>query len=263
MYDDHGEELFGHDGRHKPPRADLLTADGWGDSRGRLAYSYMNRQQEQNYSEYAIRTMGMMPTGYVIVNAKDVAYDKDTALKVGHNRVAIPVKEYARQRRLTLSEQWELLNPRWAGTYFGIGKQDFFCNKRPSLNDAITNAIYAGEMQSFMQRFWTADDGHSLAIERLQRRADTLNAQADDLFDEVMTLKSKIRKIESDIHYGWYSKYHLDGFNAHEYLQAKKDKLFIMEGDMNELRAKAKKITDYIQSITFNEIKICKQHEHH
>ena len=260
MYDD---ELFGHDGRYKPPLPNLLTEDGWGNSRGRLAYSYLNRQQESNYSEYALATMGLMPEGYVIVNAKDVEYDPETALKVGHNRVAIPVKEYAMQRRLTLSEQWELLNPRWAGTYFGVGKQDAFCNKRPNLSDAITNAVYAGETESFMQRFWTAAEGHWPAVERLQRRADTLNAQADDLFDEVMTLKSKIRKIESDIRYGWYSKYHLDGLNVHEYLQAKKDELFIMEGDMNELRAKAKKITDYIQSITFNENQVCKQHGHH
>ena len=92
MYDDHGQELFGHDGRYKPPLPNLLTEDGWGGSHGRLAYSSLNRSQESNYSEYALATMGIMPEGYIIVNAKDVDVNHETALKVGHHRVAIPVK---------------------------------------------------------------------------------------------------------------------------------------------------------------------------
>lgn len=251
MYDDHGQELFGQDGRYHPPLPNLLTEDGWGNSRGRLAYSYLNRQQETNYSEYALATIGLMPEGYVIVNAKDVEYNPDTALKVAHNRVAIPVKDYARQRRLTLAEQWELMNPRWVGTYFGVGKQDAFCNKRPNLSEAITNSVLADKSDSFMQQFWTAADGHWPAIMRLRNRANELNAKADELFEDVMTLKSQIRKIESDIHYCRYTKYHLEGYNVHEYLQLLNDKLFIAEGDMNKLRNKAHKIMEYIKSITF------------
>ena len=58
MYDDSGESLFGHDGRHKPnPIPELLTERGWGSSHGRLAYSNMNRQQDSNMSEYAINTI--------------------------------------------------------------------------------------------------------------------------------------------------------------------------------------------------------------
>ena len=254
MYDDSGNDLFGHDGRYKPPLPNLLTEDGWGGSHGRLAYSYMNRQQESNYSEYALATMGLMPEGYVIVNAKDVEYDPETALKVGHNRVAIPVKEYARQRRLTLAEQWELQNPRWIGTYFGVGTQDAFCNKRPNLSDAIVSATHAGEYESFMSRFWTAAE-HLPAINRLQKRAYELSAKANELFETVMSLRMEIRKVESDIHYCRYYKYHVEGYNVHEYLQLLNDKLFIAEGDMNELRDKANRINEYIESITFKKRK--------
>ena len=53
MYDDHGDEQFGHDMRHKPPRADLLTSRGQESCIGRFAYAQMNRSQEINFSEYA------------------------------------------------------------------------------------------------------------------------------------------------------------------------------------------------------------------
>ena len=68
--------LFGHDMRHKPPVADLLTAkSGWGFSHGRLAYSNMVRSQEGNISEYAVTTVGGPLKGYVIVNAREVPYN--------------------------------------------------------------------------------------------------------------------------------------------------------------------------------------------
>lgn len=52
----------------------------------------MNRSQESNISEYAISTLGYVPKGYVIVSESSVKYNPDTALKVCHGRVAIPVK---------------------------------------------------------------------------------------------------------------------------------------------------------------------------
>ena len=82
MYD-REDELFGHDGRHKPnPFPRLLTGEGWAGSHNRLAYSQMNRQQDANMSEYAISTIGMLPKGYVIINEDAIDFDPDTAFRV-------------------------------------------------------------------------------------------------------------------------------------------------------------------------------------
>lgn len=251
MYDDHGEELFGHDGRHKPPRADLLTERGWGNSHLRLAYSGMNRQQATNYSEYAMNTIGMVPHGYVIVNAKDVRYNTETALKVAHNRVAIPVKEFARQRRLTLKEQWELMNPKWIGTFFGHKGEDIWRNQRPTLERAMSEAMDADCFDDFMRQFWSATSDHADAIGRLNDRAKDLQKRADILHEDYMVLQRKISRVESDIHYMRYEKYHLQGLNVHEYLDELKDQLSDIHWDYIEARDKAESIRQYLKRITF------------
>ena len=199
MYDPQDDALFGHDGRHMPsPIPQLLTARGWGNSHGRLAYSQMNRQQDDNMSEYAVKTIGMLPKGFIIVNDDTVGYDSETAFRVGHHRVAIPVKEFARCRRLTIREQWELLNPRYIGTYF---RSDFdSCrSKRPDFDEAYQEAIANGEGEQFLSQFWTLEYEHSAAIYRLRLRLDNLE-------DERMTLKMRmnhkeanVKRIKSDI----------------------------------------------------------------
>ena len=133
-----------------------------------------------------------------------------------------------------------------------MGKQDAFCSKRPNLKEAIQQALHADDMDSFMKRFWTAAESHLPAINRLRKRADTLTAQADEIAEDVMTLTLKINRIESDIHYCRYEKYHLEGYNVHEYLQLLKDKVFAKECDMNELRFKAMRIYEYIYNFTFH-----------
>lgn len=253
MYDDHGEELFGHDGRHKPPRADLLTERGWGSSHLRLAYSGMNRQQATNYSEYAMNTIGMVPQGYVIVNAKDVRYNTETALKVAHNRVAIPVKEFARQRRLTLKEQWELMNPKWVGTFFGHKGEDIWRNQRPTLERAMSEAMDADCFDDFMRQFWSAIYGHERAIKRLTDRAEDLERRAGVIHDRYMSLRRKVESIESDMHYGRYEKYHLQGYNVHEYLRELKDDLSDVWWEMSEHKMKAEAIRNYLKRITFEQ----------
>ena len=197
MYDDSGESLFGHDGRHKPPPIpELLTERGWGSSHGRLAYSNMNRQQDSNMSEYAINTIGMLPKNYVIINESTMDYNPDTAFRVGPHRVAIPVKELARERWLTIQEQWELMNPRYIGTYFNI---EYNSSKRPDFDEAYQDAIANGEEDQFLSQFWTLEYEHSAAIYRLRLRLDNLE-------DERMTLKMRmnhkeanVKRIKSDI----------------------------------------------------------------
>lgn len=199
MYDDSGESLFGHDGRHKPnPIPELLTERGWGSSHGRLAYSNMNRQQDSNMSEYAINTIGMLPKNYVIINESTMDYNPETAFRVGSHRVAIPVKELARDRRLTIQEQWELMNPRYIGTYFNIDF-DSCRSKRPDFDEAYQEAIANGEAEQFLSQFWTLEYEHSAAIYRLRLRLDNLE-------DERMTLKMRmnhkeanVKRIKSDI----------------------------------------------------------------
>jgi hypothetical protein len=199
MYDGSDESLFGHDGRHKPnPIPELLTERGWGSSHGRLAYSNMNRQQDSNMSEYAINTIGMLPKNYVIINESTMDYNPETAFRVGSHRVAIPVKELARDRRLTIQEQWELMNPRYIGTYFNIDF-DRCRSKRPDFDEAYQDAIANGEVEQFLSQFWTLEYEHSAAIYRLRLRLDNLE-------DERMTLKMRmnhkeanVKRIKSDI----------------------------------------------------------------
>ena len=206
MYDRDEDALFGHDGRHKPsPFPQLLTARGWGNSHGRLAYSQMNRQQDDNMSEYAVKTIGMLPKGYIIVNDDTVGYDSETAIRVGHHRVAIPVKDFARSRRLTICEQWELLNPRYIGTYF---RSDFdSCrSKRPDFDEAYQEAITNGTDAQFIAQFWTPAREHEAAIDRLRRRLDGLEDQRMELKTRVSHCQGKVRQIKSDIA---YQRFHL------------------------------------------------------
>lgn len=103
-------------------------------------------------SEYELKVLGGVLNGYVIVNTKAIAYCAETAFKVAHGRVAIPVKEYARQHMLTIKEQWELMHPQWVGTYFGA-KEDYFRKIHPNLKDAISEAINAEKYDTFTQQF--------------------------------------------------------------------------------------------------------------
>ena len=159
MYENE-ENLFGVDMRHRPPLTIMPTEEhGWGGSHGRLAYSQMNRQQESNYSEYALNTMGILPKNYVIVNADEVNVNRESAFKVCHGRVAIPVKEFARQKRLTLKEQWELMNPQWVGTFFGYLGDDPYRSQRKTLEDAMSEAVNQNRLDEFMKQFWSAKHG--------------------------------------------------------------------------------------------------------
>ena len=248
-YDDDG--LFGHDMRHKPPRADLLTSRGQESCIGRLAYSQMNRSREINFSEYAIRTMGMMPKNYVIVNALDVDYDPDTALKVGHNRVAIPVKEYAKQQWLTLEEQWELMNPRWVGTYFGFFGSDPYKNHRPGLNKAMSEAMDADKFDEFMSQFWSPQYEHENAISSMTIQMHELQDKVRELSKIATDLARKINTVVSDIGYGRYMKYHLQGYNVHTYLNELKSDYESTVKAMKANEVKANRIEQYLKKHTY------------
>ena len=181
--------------------ADLLTMKGgWGGSHGRLAYSGINRQQDANMSEYAIKTIGMMPKGYVIINADTMDYDPETALRVGPHRVAVPVKELARDRRLTIQEQWELMNPRYIGTYFNF---NFVVNlsRRPEFDEAYQDAIAKGETEEFLAQFWTPEYEHEAAIHRLRMRLINLEDRRMELKVRLTRAEGKVRSIKSDIAY--------------------------------------------------------------
>ncbi len=200
MYDKQEDALFGHDGRHMPsPFPQLLTARGWGNSHARLAYSQMNRQQDDNMSEYAVRTIGMLPKGYVIVS-DTIGYDSETAFRVGYHRVAIPVKDFARSRRLTIREQWELMNPRYVGTYFR-NDYDSCRSTRPDFDEAYQEAITKGTDAQFIAQFWTPSIEHEAAIYRLRRRLDALEDQRMELKTRVSHCRGKVRQIKSDIAY--------------------------------------------------------------
>lgn len=248
MYED---ELFGVDMRHRPPLPQMLTADGWGCSHGRLAYSQMNRSQEWNYSEYAINSLGFMPKNYVIVNASEVTVNKETAFKVSRNRVAIPVKEFARQKRLTLKEQWELMNPQWIGTFFGFCGEEPYKNRRPSLEKAMSDAMEQDKFDEFMQQFWSARYGHKKAIERLERRAKDLDDKAKSLDEECLNISRTMQKVVSDINKGQLKWYHLQGYNAHEYLQDLRRKYYSVNSRSWECHNKSKQIKEYLNSITY------------
>lgn len=247
--DDDG--LFGYDMRHKPPMADLLTSRGQESCIGRLAYSKMNRSQELNFSEYAIRTIGMMPKGYVIVNALNIDYDPDTALKVGHNRVAIPVKEYAKQQRLTLEEQWELMNPKWVGTFFGFNGEEPYRNRRPGLGQAMAEAMDADKFDDFMSQFWSPQTEHRNAIETMEFKLRDLRDKAKELSETATKLAHKIKTVETDIHFCRYQKYHLQGYNVHSYLSELRCDYENVVKVMKSIDGKAYRIEQYLKKHTY------------
>ena len=251
MYE-YEDNLFGVDMRHRPPLTILPTEEhGWGGSHGRLAYSQMNRQQESNYSEYAMNTMGVLPKNYVIVNAEEVNVNRESAFKVCHGRVAIPIKEFARQKRLTLKEQWELMNPKWAGTFFGNFGDDPYRSQRKTLEQAMSDAMQNNCFEKFMSQFWSARYGHKAAIERLEHRANELEQRGNKLNKECIHLDSQIRRIEKDISKGLLDFYHLQGINVHEHLsELKASKHNIRLHSLDALN-KAKRIKDYLNSITY------------
>ena len=246
------ENLFGVDMRHRPPLTILTTEEhGWGNSHGRLAYSNMNRSQEWNYSEYALATMGIMPQNYIIVNANEVNVNRESAIKVCKGRVAIPVKEFARQKRLTLKEQWELMNPRWIGTFFGFRGEDPFRSRRKTLEEAISEAVGQDRFDEFMKQFWSAKYGHKEAIERLTRRADELERRSREYKKSIRNLDSQIKRMERDINKGLLEYYHLQGLNAHEHLEELRSKRYLLDGENFEASQKAKRIREFINSITY------------
>ena len=251
MYE-YEEQLFGVDMRHRPPLTILPTQEhGWASSRGRLAYSSMNRRQELNYSEYALTMMGTMPKGYVIVNESEIHYNTETAFRVSHNRVAIPVKEFAKQKKLSLEEQWELMNPQWVGTYFGFLGEDPYRNRRPSLAKAISDAMEQDRLDEFMSQFWSAEYDHRKAIERLEHRAKDLESLADGLQREYLRLDRKVKRIRTDISNLNYTLYHLQGYNVHELLASTLIQRDEVAERRREARMKARRIKEYLKSITF------------
>lgn len=246
MSDDQGENLFGHDGRHKPnPIPELLTEDGWGDSRGRLAYRCMNRQSDNNMSEYAIKAIGMMPKGYVIVNEDTINYAPETAFRVGPHRVAIPIKELARNRRLTIFEQWELMNPRYIGTYFNADF-DSCRSKRPDFDDSYQEAIAKGETSQFLSLFWTPEDEHDSAIYRLRLRLDTLEDERMTLKTRVSRLQGDVRRIKSDIAYQRIQLYD----NIQKSLSAAEEKLEKATHEYYAALEKIDKLKRYLKNYT-------------
>lgn len=249
MYDE--DELFGHDGRYKPPRVDLLTSRRQESCIGRLAYSQMIRAHEINASEYAVRTMGGVPKGYVIVNAQEVPYHKDTALKVAHNRVAIPVKEYAKHKHLTPKEQWELLNPKWVGTFFGFRGEDPFRSRRPTLEQAVEKAMDDDRYEEFMRQFWSPVYEHKAALYRLERRMRDLQSKADTLRNSVRERDCLITKVVNDMESQRLEWYHLQGYNAHEYLSEMRRERNKLYEEMLETQQKADSIRKYLQQMTF------------
>lgn len=190
--------LFGKDGRHHPPMPKLLTARGFQNSHGRLAYTSFQRSNAYNMSEYAYKTLGMMPKHYVIVNDRTVDYDPDTALRVGHHRVAIPVKEFARARHLSCMEQWELMHPQWIGTYFtDIDKYRY---KRMMFGDALTDAMLHDREAEFYADFWNPHDGsHARAINRVRRWHETLRTDVNFLTVEIDRLTASIKHTQHEL----------------------------------------------------------------
>ncbi len=256
------DRLFGQDMRHKPPLPVLPTAKrGWANSHGRLAYSQMSRVNERNYSEYALDTMGCMPKGYVIVNESEVRVNRETAIRCSRGRVAIPLKEFAKQRHLSLYEQWELMHPQWIGTFFGERGIISYHFRRPSLEQAMSDAMGEDRLDEFMQQFYAPSYNNADAIARLEQRVKHLLADLRIYNEERHRLRSflhkAIRQIKSDFEQlkkccfiqirieleDTVATWELDD------LRRKRERLAYLDKECSRIKAEANKISNYVKEI--------------
>lgn len=102
-----------------------------------------------------------------------------------------------------------------------------------------------------MEQFWSAKHGHKKAVERLENRAKDLDKRSQELNRECFRLENQIKKIESDINKGLLEYYHLQGLNAHEYLNELRRNKYSLRQRSFEASNKAKRIKEYLNSITY------------
>ena len=102
-----------------------------------------------------------------------------------------------------------------------------------------------------MSQFWSASYGHEGAIHRLEQRAREYDRRADELQSQYNRAFNHIEKVKADINKGQLERYHLEGMNAHEYLEQLKDNLAEIAWSRDKASRKSKEIKEYINSITY------------
>lgn len=245
MYE-YEENLFGIDMRHKPPLPKLLTAKGYYSSIGRLHYANMNRQQDINISEYACRTIGFMPKGYVIIDRRSMKYDPNTAIKVNDFRVAIPVKEFARQKGIDVFTQWELINYKYVGS-FDPATDCKQLKGFKTLPEAYEEAVEKDKLKEFLSEFYDLAVDDPELCEKKQNQLKDLERKISCCNEIIRDAEFTIQQLE---------KKHLAnmGFNVEEQKQMrlckrkKRDYKYLLESLNEELR----ELRDFIRTRTLS-----------
>lgn len=151
MTDDN--QLFGHDMRHRPLPRVMPTAE----------HGYFGR----------LSGYGDVPSGYVTVDISMLDSIPKDAKWLDRRKLAIPIRDFARARQLTIHEQWTLLQHFSLHLFYDEGK--YHKHYSPSLANALMEAYNANKMSEFTALFWDIrrDDPATVkAMEKDIRKAE-------------------------------------------------------------------------------------------
>ena len=137
----------------------------------------MNRQQDDNMSEYAGEDHRHAAERLRDRSDDTVGYDSETAFRVGHHRVAIP-SEGVRQEPTAdhSSNNGNCLNPRYIGTYFR--KTTTAAGASGPISTKPTRGYHERHRRAVHRSVLDTQREHEAAIDRMRRRLDDSKTSA-------------------------------------------------------------------------------------
>lgn len=175
------ESLFNHDFRHAPPPIVLPASE-----------------ERRCYGGY-----GHVPIGYVTVDIGTLDTIPDAAVRLDRRKYAIPLKAFAKTRRMTVSDQWSL-NVR---TMWPTIRSQLFPHRNkhrtpPSLYVAISETMGNGTFSDFRRLFWDIRLDNPLFCSDADTRISRWKETRHTLLADKRDASCQISDIESNLSYG-------------------------------------------------------------
>ena len=115
----------------------------------------------------------------------------------------------------------------------------------------MSEAMDADKFDEFMSQFWSPQYEHENAISNMTIQMHELQAKVNELSVKATNLARKIKTVESDIGFGRYQKYHLQGYNVHTYLNELRCDYESTVKAMKATEGKANRIEQYLKKHTY------------